>query len=60
MNSFCKDADSTQAPHVGFDVDRINPLFVDIHFENLGQLVGAGIENVFLKIVLGNNASIIP
>lgn len=60
MDAFRKDADSTQTSHIGFDMDRVDPLFIDINVENLGQLVCAGLENVVFKIVLRNDVSIIP
>jgi len=41
-------------------MDRVDPLFIDINVENLGQLVCAGLENVVFKIVLRNDVSIIP
>jgi len=60
VNALRKNADSTQPTHIGFDMDRVNPLFVDINVENLCQPVCTGFENVVLKIVFHNNVSIIP
>ena len=48
MDAFRKDADSTQTTHIGFDMDRINTLFIDINVENLRQLVCGGVV-LFLR-----------
>jgi hypothetical protein len=60
VNALGKDGDSTQPPHIGFDMHRVDPLFVDFNVENLRQPVCAGLENIVLKIVFRNNLSIIP
>jgi hypothetical protein len=43
VNTFRKNADASQPPHIGFDMNRIDALFVRIEVENICQLSG----NVF-------------
>ncbi len=60
MNALGKNADSTQTPHIGFDMHRVDALLIDINVESLRQRGCTGIENVVFKIVLRNDVSIIP
>ena len=60
VDTFRKNTDSTQAPHVGSDMHRVQSLLVDSDIENFRQLVCAGVKNIVLKIVLRDDCTVVP
>ena len=37
VNAFGENADPAQPAHVGFDMDRINPLLIGVDFKDIGE-----------------------
>jgi hypothetical protein len=60
VDGFGKDADSTQPPHVGFYMYRVEPLFVHIDLENLCQFFSAGAEYFVYKTIADNDIAVAP
>mgnify|MGYP006961702895 CR=1 FL=1 len=57
MDALGENADPSQTPHVGTNVDRIDPLPGRVHFEHLGQDPGGHIEKLPVKALFRNHVT---
>jgi len=60
MDGSRENAYPSQSPHVGFDMNRVQPLIVGINLEVLRQLFRTDAENNVFKVMLGNNVATAP
>ena len=60
VDAFGKYANSTQAPHIGFDLYGIYALLVFIDLEELSQLVGNSVKYQCLELIFSNQVPQTP